>query len=277
MVRDWIVHWTEFAFAAATSAIGAIGGLGGAVLLVPLLVLTGTPARAAAPLGLVSVAAGSSAAGARQLSNGLVNHRIGISTELFASAGAVTGALASGMVSDRLLKFVLAGVAFAAGVLGARRKGIRNQPDPSLTSADVGEHIGALSGVYQLDESFVPYRAIRLRAGAALFGVSGVIAGIAGASGGFVKTPATSEVMHVPVRVAAATTTFTIGVTSAAGLIVFALQGRLDLAECAAVCAGSIVGATAGASLQSRMAPPQVRRFLSLALVVIAIVLVVKA
>ena len=46
VVRDWIVDWTEFAFAAATSAVGAIGGLGGAVLLVPILVLTGTSARA---------------------------------------------------------------------------------------------------------------------------------------------------------------------------------------------------------------------------------------
>jgi len=271
------VNWTEFAFAAVTSAIGAIGGLGGAVLLVPLLVLTGTSARAAAPLGLVSVAAGSSAAGARQLGNGLVNHRIGIATELFASAGAVTGAVASGLASDRVLKFVLAGVAFAAGVLGARRKGIRNQPDPNLTSHDVGEHVGSLSGVYQLDAGFVPYQARRFRSGAALFGLSGVIAGLAGASGGFVKTPASSEVMHVPVRVAAATTTFTIGVTSAAGLIVFALQRRLDLAACAAVCAGSIIGATAGAAFQSRLAPPQVRRFLSVALVVVAIVLVVRA
>ena len=131
LVRDWIVDWTEFVFAAVTSAVGAIGGLGGAVLLVPMLVLTGTSARAAAPLGLVSVAAGSSAAGARQLGGGLVNHRLGISTELFASAGVVTGAVASGLASDRVLKLVLAAVAFAAGVLGARRKGIRNQPDES--------------------------------------------------------------------------------------------------------------------------------------------------
>ena len=165
VVRDWIVAWTEFAFAAATSAVGAIGGLGGAVLLVPILVLTGTTARAAAPLGLVSVAAGSSAAGARQLSDGLVNHRIGVATELFASAGVITGAVASGLASDRVLKLVLAVVAFAAGVLGARRKGIRNQPDPSLTNADVGEHVGSLSGVYQLERRLralprptVPYR-----------------------------------------------------------------------------------------------------------------------
>jgi len=271
------MNWADFALAVVTSAVGAVGGLGGAVLLVPLLVLTGTPARSAAPLGLVSVAAGSTAAGARQLQGGLVNHRLGISTELFASTGAIVGALASGLASDRFLKLVLAAVALAAGILGGRRKGIRNLPEPGLSSADVGEHVGSLSGVYQLDDGFVPYQASRFGVGAALFGLSGLIAGLAGASGGFVKTPASSEVMHVPVRVAAATTTFTIGITSAAGLIVFAFQGRLDLRACATVCAGAIIGGNAGASLQSRLSPPQVRTFLSVALVVIAVALAVRA
>ncbi len=271
------MNLVDFALAVVTSAVGAVGGLGGAVLLVPLLVLTGTPARAAAPLGLVSVAAGSTAAGARQLQGGLVNHRLGITTEVFASTGAIVGALASGLASDRFLKLVLAAVALSAGVFGGRRKGIRNLPQANLSLDDVGEHVGALSGVYQLDDEFVPYQAARFRVGAALFTLSGLIAGLAGASGGFVKTPATSEVMHVPVRVAAATTTFTIGITSAAGLIVFALQGRLDLRACATVCAGAIIGGNAGAQLQSRLSPPQVRTFLSSALVVVAVVLALRA
>ena len=74
-----------------------------------------------------------------------------------------------------------------------------------------------------------------------------------------------------------ATTTFTIGITSAAGLIVFALQGRLDLRACATVCAGAIIGGNAGAQLQSWLSPPQVRTFLSVALVVVAVVLAVRA
>ena len=36
-------------------------------------------------------------------------------------------------------------------------------------------------------------------------------------SGGFIKTPATSEVMHAPTKVTAAAATFTIGITSSAG------------------------------------------------------------
>jgi uncharacterized membrane protein YfcA len=59
------LDYVGLAFAAAS--VGALGGLGGAVLLVPALVLTGTSALAAAPLGLVCVAAGSIAAGSQQL------------------------------------------------------------------------------------------------------------------------------------------------------------------------------------------------------------------
>jgi hypothetical protein len=271
------VQWTELGLAFVTSMAGALGGLGGAVFLVPLLVLTGLPTRSAAPLGLVSVAAGSLSAGLLQSRERVVNHRLGISTELIASAGAVAGAIGSDLVADVWLKRLLAVVAIASAVLGGRRKGIRNLPDPSLTAADVGEHHGSLSGVYTLaGNAHVPYRARNLAPGFALFGGAGILAGLSGVSGGFIKTPATSEVMHVPVRVAAATTTFTIGITSATGLVVFALLGRLDLHACAAVAAGSLVGGQIGARIQSRLSPPQVRRFLSVLLVLVGVVLLVK-
>jgi len=74
--------------ALATASLGALGGLGGAVILVPLLVLTGTPAREAAPLGLLSVASRSMAAGPWQLAELTVHHRLGVTSETLAAAGA---------------------------------------------------------------------------------------------------------------------------------------------------------------------------------------------
>jgi uncharacterized membrane protein YfcA len=95
-------------------------------------------------------------------------------------------------------------------------------------------------------------------------------------SGGFIKTPASTELMHVPVKVAAATTTFTIGVTSAAALLVFAVQGRIDPQDAAPVLLGSLVGGTFGAILQAKLSPPLVRRSLSAVLLVVATVLVLR-
>jgi hypothetical protein len=271
------VNPTAFVLAFLTSCVGALGGLGGAVILVPLLVLTGTTPRSAAPLGLVSVAAGSLAAAEGQVRDKLVNHRIGVTTELLASSGAVAGALASGLASDRVLQLLLAAVALLAAVMGGRRKGIRNTPQPGYGPDDVGEHVGSLSGVYQLGDGYVPYQVRRFWAGSGFFLGAGLLAGLAGASGGFLKTPAITEVMHVPMRVAAATTTFTIGITSAAGLVVFALQDRIDVRTAATVCVGSLLGGWLGARLQRRLSPPQVRRFLSIMLLAVAAVMTAKA
>jgi hypothetical protein len=271
------MNWAEFALSLLTACVGSLGGLGGAILLVPLLVITGTPPRSAAPLGLVSVASGSLAAAERHLREQTVNHRLGVATELIASTGAVVGAIASGLAGDRLLTVVLAAVALAAALLGGRRKGIRNLPDPRLGPEDIGEHVGTLAGVYPLGDGYVPYRAERLAVASTLFASAGLLAGLAGASGGFIKTPTTSEVMKVPVRVAAATTTFTVGVTAAAGLLVYALQGRVDARAAATVCCGSLIGGRLGASIQSRLSPVGVRRVVSVLLVVVAVALTAKA
>lgn len=262
--------------AMAAAAVGALGGLGGAVLLVPALVLTGMPASEAAPLGLLTVAAGSIAAAPRQLRGRTVNHRLGVVTELSASTGAVGGALVSGLVSDEALTYALAVVAFAAAVAGGRRSGLRNPPDPECEVGDVGERVGALAGAYPLGDGVVPYRVDRLSSGLGFMGLAGFIAGTVGASGGFIKTPATSELMHVPLKVAAATTTFTVGVTSSAALVVFALQGRIDVDTSALVIVGSLVGGQVGADLQSTLSPVVIRRMLSVLLVIVAVVLVAQ-
>ncbi len=270
-------HLALAALGLLTAGIGALGGLGGAVILVPVLVLTGTPIAEAAPLGLISVAAGSLAAGALQLREGTVNHRLGVTTETAATCGALTGALLSGVVGEALLQWVLGVVAIATAFVGGRRKGMRNRPDPTLGPDDLGERPGTLAGAYPLHADVVPYRADRLGAGLGLMGVAGLVAGLAGTSGGFLKTPAMSEVMRVPVKVAAATTTFTIGITSAAALVVLAVQGRISPEPAAAVALGSLVGAQLGALLQGRVSPPLVRRILSAVLVLVGLVLLVTA
>lgn len=265
------------AMALVAAGLGALGGLGGAVLLVPALVVTGMPASEAAPLGLLTVAAGSIAAGPRQLGERSVNHRLGVVTELASSTGAVVGAILAGLVSDAFLTYLLAVVALAAAFAGGKRKGLRNPPDPDCESSDVGERVGSLAGAYPLDAGFVPYRPKRLSGGLGFMTLAGFVAGTAGASGGFIKTPATTELMGVPMKVAAATTTFTVGITSSAALVVFAIQGRIDPDVSGLVVAGSLVGGQIGARLQSTLPPTTIRRALSVLLVLVAVVLVVRA
>ncbi len=256
--------------------LGALGGIGGAVLLVPVLVLVGVDPLVAAPLGLLSVAAGSLAAGARQLEAGLVHHRLGVTLEITASVGAIAGALLADVVEAALLTRALGVVAIAAAVAGVARKGVRNQPSGILSAEPAGEWPGTLAGAYHLGDEVVPYHARRVPLGLVSMVAAGFVAGIAGVGGGFIKTPLMSELMHVPVKVAAATSTFTVGITASAGLLVFAAQGRVDYEAGAAVVVGGLVGGFGGALVAGRLDPRAIRKVLSALLVVVGLLLLAR-
>lgn len=262
--------------ALATAFLGTLGGLGGALFLVPALILVGVDPLVAVPLGAVSVVAGSVAAGPRQLRAGLVHHRLGVSIEVVAATGAIVGAVIGDAISERILTLLLAAIAAVAAVLSARSSGQYNLPDPLHTAEQPGEWPGTLGGSYQLSGEVVPYQARRVPQGLSLMSVAGVVSGLAGVGGGFLKVPVMREVMRVPVKVAAATSTFTVGITSAVSLIVFLRQGRVDLVASAAIVAGALLGGIAGTSLAARLAPTPTRRVVAVLLGIVAVILVVR-
>ena len=253
---------------------GSVGGIGGATLLVPVLLALGMEPLQAAPLGLLAVAAGSLAAAARQVDDGLVHHRLGLSVELTAGIGTVAGALASTQVPEQWLARVLGLAALVGAVAALSRTGVRNLPDATFDAEPGGEWPGTLGGQYSLGGQMVPYQATRVGAGMAASVVAGVVAGLSGVGGGFVKTPAMSEIMRVPVKVAGATTTFTLGLTASTGLLIYAVQGRLEVRDGAAVVAGALVGGVVGARLQSKLHASTVRRLTGVLLLVVAAVVI---
>jgi len=273
LVRDGLI----IALALITSTVGSIGGLGGAILLVPLLTFGDMTIAQAAPLGLVSVIAGSVAAGRAQVKDGAVNHRFAIVTELGASSGAIIGVLLAGAISERALTWVLAVLAVVAAAGGAIRKGVRWKPDASLGADSVGEQHGSLAGVYRLNDLPVPYQPSRMPLGVGLMALAGVVTGLAGVGGGFLKTPLSSEVMRLPAKVATATSTFTIGLTASTALLLMAIDGRIVASDTALVVLGSVAGGTIGSRLQRHMSPPVVRRITAVVLVAIALIMVLRA
>lgn len=260
-----------------TATLGSIGGLGGAVLLVPALVLLGWSPLEAAPLGIVMSAAGALAAVPRQTLTGLTNYRLGVSLEIAASIAAAAGALLSVLLPVTALQYTLGGSAVLASLAGGLRKGQRNLPVDDADLRELREQPGRLASAYP-DQAgrVIPYEVRRLRTGMSLIGGAGLLAGLTGVSGGFIKTPVMSEVMHVPVKVAGATTMFMIGVTAAVTTAVYASQGRLTAAIAPAVL-GGLLGGRLGGAIQPRLPAALVRRLLSATLLVIGVVVVVRA
>ena len=266
--------WLLVLLGALTSFGGAVGGIGGATLLVPVLLLTGMDIIDAAPLGLLSVAATSLAAAGRQLDAGLVHHRIGRTVELAASSFAIAGALLSTSVPAPWLARALGLGALTGAVVTLSRRGNRNPSNQTFRDDSPGEWPGTLGGTYHFGDASVPYHAQHVPLGLAVAAVAGAISGMAGVGGGFLKTPAMSEVMHVPVKVAAATSTFTMGITAAAGLLVFAGQGRIDATSGAAVVLGAMGGATIGSRVQTGLPATRARTVTGVLLILVAAVVI---
>lgn len=264
------------ALAVGSAFLGTLGGLGGAVFLVPVLILAGVDPLLAVPLGATSVVAGSVAAGPAQLRSGLVHHRLGVSIEVVAATGAIVGAIIGDAISDRLLTYTLAGVALLAAGMSARSSGQYNLPELTHAAEQPGEWPGTLGGSYRLGNEVIPYHARRVPAGLSLMSVAGLISGLAGVGGGFLKVPVMREVMRVPVKVAAATSTFTVGITSAVSLIVYLRQDRVDLVAASAIVLGAVAGGLGGSAVAARLAPAVTRRIVAVLLAVVAVLLVVR-
>jgi uncharacterized membrane protein YfcA len=266
--------WQLLLLAAGSSFLGALAGIGGATLLVPALLLAGMDVLDAAPLGLLSVAATSLSASTRQLDAGLVHHRLGVTVEVVASSFAIGGALLSTSMPEVWLARALGLGAFAGAVFTLARRGTRNRPEVAFTDDSAGEWPGTLGGTYHFGGHSVPYLARNVPLGLSVAALAGAVSGMAGVGGGFLKTPAMSEIMQVPVKVAAATATFTAGVTAASGLLVFAGQGRLQVLPGATVVLGALGGAWIGARLQTRLHASRARLATGAVLIIVSVVVI---
>ncbi len=260
-----------------TATFGAIGGLGGAILLVPFLVLVGWSPLEAAPIGIAMSAAGALAAVPRQARSGLTNHRLGVALEIPASLAAAGGALLSVAAPERGIQYVLGAATVLAAVAGGFRRGQRNRPVEGADLDELQDRRGRLASAYRDERGqVIPYEVARLPLGIGLVGGAGMLAGLTGVSGGFIKAPVMSEAMRIPVKVAGATSMFMVAITSAVTLAVYTSQARVTAAIAPAVI-GGLVGGRLGSALQPRLPAPVVRRILSIVLVVIGVVVVVQA
>ncbi len=267
-------------------AIGALAGIGGGLLLIPALVLGfGVPVRVAVATSLVAVVATSNAAGSVYVGRGLTNLRLAMTLELATTLGAIAGGLAAAILSERFLAGAFAGFTLiTAGSLLARG----SEEAPSPVRAALGEArpagegyelAGGLAGAY-VDPAggrAVEYRAVRLPLGLGVSFAAGGVSGLLGVGGGFLKVPAMHLGMGVPIKVAAATSNFMIGVTAAASLFIYAQRGFLHPLVAAPVALGVGVGALAGTGLQARVSSRGLTRLLALLLLVAAVQMALKA
>jgi uncharacterized protein len=83
--------------------------------------------------------------------------------------------------------------------------------------------------------------------------VAGVFSALLGVGGGLIVVPLLILLVHLPGRVATATSLGAIGITALAGVVAYAFRGQVDVGYAALVGLPAAVGAFVGTSLQQRI------------------------
>lgn len=231
-----------------TGVLGALLGIGGGVFLIPVLVLLlHVPMHVAIAASLLSVVATSSAAASVYLSNHLTNIRLGMTLEMATTTGGIIGGLLAVHVGEKLLQLLFAGIMIVTAIAMWKRP---HEDSPSSESAQ-----GYLAGEY--DDRFlkrrVSYSVHRLPLGLGISLIAGALSGLLGIGGGVIKVPALVLAMRVPLRAAAATSDFMIGVTALASAYIYYSHGQLDLLVAGPASMGTFLGSLLGAHLATRL------------------------
>jgi len=225
---------------------GAMVGLGGGVIMVPVLhLIFDLPIKTAVATSLCAVCATSIGGAARYLNKGMVDFRLG----LFLETTTIVGAIAGGVLAIAI-KPQLVSIAFAAVLL--------------YTSANMIIKIRKPEGIISNDHrqritSARKYTALGLST------LAGMVSALLGVGGGVVQVPILNLVLRYPIKAAVATSTYMIGITAAAGSLVYFLsqvRGTVDypLIDYQAIgplilgtLAGSSMGAATADKLRSRV------------------------
>jgi len=266
-----------FAAGIATGLLGGVLGTGGGFFLVPVLVLGfGMPMHFAVATSIVTVIATSSAAASTHVERGTANMRLGMVLEVATATGAIAGGIGAGWISARELEGL-----FAAVLVPTAASMWRGRPaeGPSVSDRNLPDEApGRLGGRYvEAGGRWVRYRVHRVWAGLAVSLVAGNLSGLLGIGGGVFKVPALRVACGVPMRAAAATSNFMIGVTAAASAFLYLGRGEVQPAVTAAVVLGTLAGSLLGAGLSPRIHPRAIEKLFAALLWIVAAQMAARA
>jgi uncharacterized membrane protein YfcA len=262
-----------FGSGVAAGSVGALLGIGGGVFFVPLLhVALGFPLRTAAAVSLTTVIATSSSVSAGR-TGGQINLRLGMVLEVATVAGSLLGGLTAHLFSETTLQRLFGVVTLlAAGAVLARVNRRNVMLDPASDP-------GLLGGRFYEDESgcTVTYRVKRIPVALLSSFAAGNVSSLLGIGGGVLKVPALNTWCGIPMRAAAATSAFMIGVTATGGAIIYYGRGDLPVLAAAPAILGVQLGSWIGLRLTDRVQAKWLKVLLVVVLLVVTVLMFLRS
>jgi uncharacterized membrane protein YfcA len=232
-------------------------GLGGGFVLVPMLRLFfGLAPAEAAGTSLALVVANSASGAFAYLLQKRVAVKVGLLIALGAFPGSILGAWLVTLLSARAFDWILAGllVAVAVDTIRNRAKRLEGHSDRDVASIKGMSH----------------------RLAIALGFFVGVVSSLFGVGGGIVVVPALLYFSELPAQAIAATSQFSIFLTSPVGLAAHIFQHDIRVPDVVPLVLGGLCGGPIGAQLSLRLRSSRLLVLMGIALLVTAALLVVR-
>jgi uncharacterized membrane protein YfcA len=236
-----------FAIGLLAGGFGALLGVGGGLIIVPALsLLAGLPLRGAIGTSLICICGSSAAASAVYLRRGRVDLPVAVELQFFSVAGAVVAGLTAGLVPTAPLFFLFALLlsAVALQMWPSASRGLMDRWLPRLGPRQTvarGAAVGA-----------------------------GLISGLLGVGGGILNTPVLHLLLGKPFPQAVATSSYMIGMTAAAGALVYLARGDVAPGLVTVAMVGTLAGAVPAALAGHRLSAKGLRIVFALLLLFVA-------
>ena len=253
-----------FLFAVLFSAFGTLVGFGGGIFMLPMLIIFfRMPIDIAVGSVILALLPGSIISTYFNARLKKIDYLAGILLEIPTMVGTVAGSLLTSIIPLFVLEIVFAFFVSLVGIYTYRKGGKGNiQANRNkffFKLNKIGPRLikRSESGAYRI--SFIV---------AVSFGLAaGMIAGLFGVGGGFLKTPIMVNVFNIPPSIATATALFMIIFTSLTGTASHYFLGHIEFTYAVPIVAGFIVGAFVGNHLNIKISEKFLAKLIGVGLV----------
>ena len=239
-----------------TGMLSALFGVGGAIVSNPGVRALGAAPLVAVGTTLPSILPGAISGSIRYQRERLIDWQVVAWASAAGLAAVVAGSLLSHAVPGNghllllTIALLLAFTAWRTAFTGPSEDEQRGNPAPAAARAEVrGGWRPAAVGL-----------------------AAGLLSGLLGIGGGVVMVPAFTELLHLPLKSAIATSLVCVGVFGLPATVTHAILGDVDWRLAALLTVGVVPGAAIGASLTVRTAERRLRLLVGAFLAVVAVV-----
>lgn len=257
-----------FLGAISAGLLGSLTGLGGGVIIIPLLKLGfGVPMHYAIGASLISVIGTSSGAAVAFVKEGFTNMRIGMFLEIATTAGAIIGALVSGMLNPNTIGIIFASILLLTVILNLKGKPDHQEP---VIKGSLEDKL-KLYGTFPDKGVLKSYSARNTVPGFLMMMFAGAMSGLLGIGSGALKVLAMDNMMKLPFKVSTTTSNFMIGVTAVASSLIYFQRGEIIPVIVAPVLIGVVVGSFIGSKTLMVSKTKKLKTFFAIVITILSV------